>query len=181
MKFLGFVGTRGPKLKSLWQEIISLRTDSFKHTGESNWNPNYPKARKSYFGEMIWQIWKHFLKMYCNFGAPKAIHWKVTHNLLLVLSATSSKAILSPSDYLYLSKGQSFIWENTTGGEYSTWRKIYENFTVFPSGIDKKQILGAEVCLWGEVSNEKTFENNLWPRSTAFAAKVWSKKVLLTN
>ena len=56
--------------------------------------------------------------------------------IFVVLADTQSKVILSPSDYLYLNKGQSFIWENTTGGEYTTWRKIYENFTLFPAGVD---------------------------------------------
>lgn len=40
--------------------------------------------------------------------------------------------------------------------------------------------MGAEVCLWGEVSNEDTLENNLWMRSTAFAARVWSETILPT-
>jgi hypothetical protein len=63
---------------------------------------------------------------------------------------------LSPSDWLYLNKGQGNIWLNTSAGAYSVWRQIYENFTVFPNGIDPSRILGAEVCLWGEVSNEDT-------------------------
>lgn len=31
------------------------------------------------------------------------------------------------------------------------------------------------MCLWGEVSNEDTFENNLWMRAAAFADRVWNE------
>lgn len=37
---------------------------------------------------------------------------------------------------------------NRTNGPFSTWRQIYENFTVHPAGVDTKRVLGAEVCLW---------------------------------
>lgn len=72
------------------------------------------------------------------------------------------------------------LWLNGTQGEYTVWRNIYENFTVFPAGVDRSRILGAEVCLWAEVSNEDTLENNLWMRATAFASRVWSEKQLNT-
>lgn len=89
-------------------------------------------------------------------------------------SKSQSKLILSPSDILYLNEGQSFIWENQTFGKYFTWRMIYENFTLFPQGVPQDKILGAEACLWGEVSNEDTLENNLWPRVAAFGLNIWS-------
>ena len=89
--------------------------------------------------------------------------------------------MLSPSDILYLNKGQGNIWLNTTAGDYSVWKNIYDNFTVFPSGVDKNRILGAVACLWGEVSNEDTLENNLWMRATAFASRVWSPTIMPTH
>jgi hypothetical protein len=60
----------------------------------------------------------------------------------LVTSTSTSKIILSPSDLLYLNKGQGNLWLNGTQGIYSVWRAIYENFVVFPSGVDKSRILG---------------------------------------
>ena len=81
---------------------------------------------------------------------------------------------------MYINKGQGNLWLNTTQGTYTVWKNIYDNFTVFPQGLDRSRILGAEVTLWGEVSNEDTLENNLWMRSSAFAARVWSEKILQT-
>lgn len=75
---------------------------------------------------------------------------------------------------LYINLGQGNIWLNSSAGSYSTYRHIYESFVVFPAGVDAARILGAEVCLWSEVSNEDTFENNIWMRASAFGAKVWS-------
>jgi len=82
---------------------------------------------------------------------------------------------------LYISKGQGNLWLNATQGTYSVWKNIYDNFVVFPTGVDKSRILGAEVCLWGEVSNQDTLENNLWMRSSAFAARVWSEKTMILH
>ena len=101
--------------------------------------------------------------------------------LYAVTADSKSKIILSPSDILYLNKGQGNLWLNATQGNYSNWRQIYENLVVFPAGVDQSRILGAEVCLWGEVSNEDTLENNLFMRSTSFAGRVWSSKILKTH
>ena len=56
---------------------------------------------------------------------------------------------MSPSDLLYLNKGQGNIWLNTSAGEYSVWRSIYEKLTPYPDGVDKQRILGGVACLWG--------------------------------
>ena len=98
----------------------------------------------------------------------------------LVAAGSTSKIVLSPSDILYISKGQGNLWLNGTQGTYTVWKTIYENFVVFPSGVDRSRIMGAEVCLWGEVSNEDTLENNIWMRASAFAARVWTEKIAYT-
>jgi hexosaminidase len=80
-----------------------------------------------------------------------------------------------------LSLGQGNLWLNGSQGVYAVWKTIYYNFTLYPQGVDKNRILGAEACLWGEVSNEDTLENNLWMRSSAFASRVWTEKMLPLN
>lgn len=72
----------------------------------------------------------------------------VSFYLYLVTKNSTSKLILSPSDYLYLNKGTTWIWMNKTNGPFTTWRQIYTTFTVRPDGVDPNRILGAEVCLW---------------------------------
>ncbi len=61
----------------------------------------------------------------------------------LVLGNTSSKIILSPSDILYINKGIGNIWFNSSAGSYSVWKQIYNNFVLFPEGVNKDRILGA--------------------------------------
>ena len=83
-----------------------------------------------------------------NIGEPNPKP-PMVHNLLyLVTGKSTSKLILSPSDYLYLNKGTTWIWMNKTNGPFVTWRQIYQSFTVRPEGVDPSRILGAEVCLW---------------------------------
>jgi hypothetical protein len=93
----------------------------------------------------------------------------------VVVKTSQSKIVLSPSDFLYLNSGQGFITGNPLG-HFSSWRQIYENFTVFPTGVDRNRVLGAEALLWGEVSNEETLDTNLWMRAASFAETVWTDK-----
>lgn len=75
-------------------------------------------------------------------------YWGSQAQTANVTAKSTSKLVLSPSDYLYLNKGTTWIWMNKTNGAFSTWRQIYQNFTVRPDGVDPTRILGAEVCLW---------------------------------
>ncbi len=56
---------------------------------------------------------------------------------------STSKVILSPSDFLYINKGIGNIWFNSSAGAYSVWKQIYKGFNVFPEGVAKERILGA--------------------------------------
>lgn len=109
-------------------------------------------------------------------GVHKLKFQEVNILFYLVLGNTTSRVILSTSDYLYINKGIGNIWFNSSAGSYITWKQIYQGFEIFPQGVDKSKILGAEVTLWGEVSNDDLLENNLWMRSTAFAEKLWTDK-----
>lgn len=81
--------------------------------------------------------------IFCTIGEHKPILLKVLPLLIIVVANSTSKIVLSPSDFLYLNKGHGNIWLNATAGDYSTWRQIYENFTLFPAGVDRSRILGA--------------------------------------
>lgn len=109
-------------------------------------------------------------------GVRKLKFQEVFNLFYVVLGNTTSRVILSTSDYLYINKGIGNIWFNSSAGSYITWKQIYQGFEIFPQGVDKSKILGAEVTLWGEVSNDDLLENNLWMRSTAFAEKLWTEK-----
>lgn len=69
--------------------------------------------------------------------------WGAQGDVAKVTANSTNKIILSPSDILYLNKGQGNLWLNGTQGEYSVWRTIYEKFVLFPQGVDKARILGA--------------------------------------
>lgn len=98
---------------------------------------------------------------------------KCTFHNILVVNESESRVIMSQSDYLYLNKGNGFIWGNTFG-DYSIWKSLYHELKVFPDNVDPRRILGSVVCLWGEVSNQDTLENNLWMRAAAFSYRVWT-------
>jgi hypothetical protein len=99
---------------------------------------------------------------------------EVILSVIVVLGNSTSKIIMSTSDYLYLNNGIGNIWFNSSAGSYHVWKQIYQGFQLFPQGVNKTKIIGAEVTLWGEVSNDDLLENNLWMRATAFAEKLWT-------
>jgi len=73
---------------------------------------------------------------------------------------------------LYINEGFSFIWGNPFGTYYS-WLDVY-NFKPVPKGIDRDRILGAEATLWGEANSESSLDNNLWPRTSSLALRLWN-------
>lgn len=115
----------------------------------------------------------------CTTGEPRTPLLTVITCCNVVVKSSQSKIILSPSDYLYLNSGQGFVTGDPFG-HFSTWLQIYTSFTIFPAGVDKARILGAEAPLWGEVCNEETLDVQLWMRASAFAEKVWSSETSKT-
>lgn len=57
---------------------------------------------------------------------------------------------------------------------YTDWRKFYKYrpWKDYPKNLS--QVLGGEVCLWTEQVSPDDMETRLWPRSSAFAERVWS-------
>ncbi|KAI8582720.1 hypothetical protein K450DRAFT_226596 [Umbelopsis ramanniana AG] len=75
--------------------------------------------------------------------------------------------------------GDTFNYGGTGGSwcaPYKTWQRIY-SFDM-TKGIKKQsghgQVLGGEVALWSEQSDETVLDAKLWPRSSAAAEIFWS-------
>lgn len=93
------------------------------------------------------------------------------------MNLNSNQVILSPFNELYLDCG----FGNQLGAvswchPYKTWKTFYD-FDPFAKGIvAKERILGAEVVLWTELVQSDDLDERLWPRSTAFAMRMWNAK-----
>ncbi|KRX03069.1 Glycoside hydrolase, superfamily [Pseudocohnilembus persalinus] len=100
-------------------------------------------------------------------------YWGQYENLDMLLDVPN-KIIISSEDKLYINMGQGFVFGNSFGS-YLTWKTVYD-FEPLPKGYTKDRILGAEACLWSEVNNEFTVDNNLWIRGSALAERLWSQQ-----
>lgn len=57
---------------------------------------------------------------------------------------------------------------------YTDWRKFYKYRPWKDYSNRMHQVLGGEVCLWSEQVSSDDLETRLWPRTAAFAERVWS-------
>ncbi|TRY71719.1 hypothetical protein TCAL_00287 [Tigriopus californicus] len=94
------------------------------------------------------------------------------------------EVILSHEDVYYLGCGQG-SWGDKAPAHcdpFKQWRDIYDfdpldNYLAFEgSEIDRSdQILGAELGMWMEQTYGPTLEAQIFPRSAAFAERMWTK------
>lgn len=92
------------------------------------------------------------------------------------------KVILSNYDALYLDCGfGAWVGQgNNWCSPYKGWQLIYDNspLNILRSqgfGADKKHLmLGGEATLWTEQVDSTAVDSRLWPRSAAFAERLWS-------
>lgn len=61
-------------------------------------------------------------------------------------------------------------------GNYQTWLDLYNlNIGAMVRNYgNKDKVLGAEVCLWSELSNQYVHHMKIWIRSSSFAERVWN-------
>ncbi|KAJ2857486.1 Glucosamine-6-phosphate isomerase (Glucosamine-6-phosphate deaminase) (GNPDA) (GlcN6P deaminase) [Coemansia erecta] len=96
--------------------------------------------------------------------------------------AKGYRSIASPASAYYLDCGHGAWLSNFDGNSwcdpYKSWMHIY-NFDPWANITDsaqKKLVVGAEVALWSEQSDETSIDNYLWPRTSAMAETSWAGK-----
>lgn len=84
---------------------------------------------------------------------------------------------------LYLDVGRgTFFMDEPSWGSWASWFLIYQFDPL--DGVKEErtnQVLGSEVCLWGETIDEMNFETLLWPRAAAHAESTWNRIETLNN
>lgn len=143
MKFLDHVGILDHQLEHSWMQEVSKIMVNFKCIGGIKWNRLFLKTDLLYSGEMMLKTLKLPIMISFISGELKPKFQKVLFLFYTVLGNTTSRVILSTSDYLYINKGIGNIWFNSSAGSYITWKQIYQGFEIFPQGVDKSKILGA--------------------------------------
>ncbi|KAL4431880.1 hypothetical protein ABPG74_012692 [Tetrahymena malaccensis] len=96
--------------------------------------------------------------------------WGEMSNFKLISNITN-RIILSSQDYAYLDVG----FGDELGGDYNqmyNWKAMYA-FNPQISGI-KGKVIGAEVCLWSELSDDDVYLTRIWTRTSAFSERLWN-------
>lgn len=115
------------------------------------------------------------------------------------LTAAGYRTIVASSDFYYLDCGHgSFVGNDTnvdyqvdpspgttsynyggSGGSwcapYKTWQRVYDYDIAFNlTEGEARLVVGGEVALWSEQSDETVLDERLWPRASALAESLWS-------
>ena len=75
----------------------------------------------------------------------------------------------------YLSTGFS------TGGTDLVWESLY-NVDPMPEGLSKAEaahVLGAEACMWGEVTDQFNIDSKTWLRASVLAERLWTSNATI--
>ncbi len=97
--------------------------------------------------------------------------WGDSHNFEKAIGERPGGVILAFYDKLYIDAGYGNIY----GSNYGTvrfWDGIFEMDYLYPNL--KSKVLGAVVTLWGEVTDEYTNQQRVWPRSSAMSERTWN-------
>ncbi|KAJ8972724.1 hypothetical protein NQ317_000809 [Molorchus minor] len=182
-------------LEKLYRDLLDLSSENeIFHIGgdEVNlecWAQHLQKASTAYNFTDLHDLWGEFTvkalnKLHSANGDKKIPHanivvqswgasqWPDTPDLI----ADGYRVIISHVDAWYLDCGFG-RWRET--GEaacdpYRPWQTIYNHRPWQQLQLNKKQILGGEACLWSEQLDEGSLDARLWPRSAAFAERMWT-------
>ncbi|KAJ2838598.1 Glucosamine-6-phosphate isomerase (Glucosamine-6-phosphate deaminase) (GNPDA) (GlcN6P deaminase) [Coemansia sp. 'formosensis'] len=101
--------------------------------------------------------------------------------------ALGYRVVSSSADSYYLDCGHGAWLPNFDGNSwcdpFKSWMHVY-NYDVAANVTDpaqKKLILGTEVALWSEQTDEHVIDARLWPRAAAMAETAWSGKADATG
>ncbi|GJQ81571.1 hypothetical protein Trydic_g9948 [Trypoxylus dichotomus] len=92
------------------------------------------------------------------------------------------KLILSHVNSWYLDCGFG-AWQEGRApacSPYRTWQHMYKT-NPWRRLMYQVTVLGGEVCMWTEQVGEDSLETRVWPRSAAFAERVWSNPYVQHN
>ncbi|KAI4323320.1 hypothetical protein L6164_022935 [Bauhinia variegata] len=117
--------------------------------------------------------------------------WNNGHNNTKRIVSSGYRAIVSSADFYYLDcghgdfTGNNSNYDNQTSGStgnggswcgpFKTWQTIYNyDITFGLTEEEEKLVLGGEVALWSEQSDQTVLDGRIWPRTSAMAETLWS-------
>lgn len=96
------------------------------------------------------------------------------------LKGVPNRVIFSTLDYLYFDCGNNGLQGTRSYCAYNTWQRVYQ-FDPLASALPRSQVLGAEACMWGELTDSNNLDGRVWPRLGALALRLWNVDERLTN
>jgi hexosaminidase len=112
-----------------------------------------------------------------NFNDIKIEEDDIVHWWGSTLPPTNRQIVISQYGPFYLDMGVG-NYLGVSYGSYQTWMDLYNQDIgrLIENYENKKNVIGAEVCLWSELSNQYVHHSKIWIRSSAFAERVWTFK-----
>lgn len=94
------------------------------------------------------------------------------------LPSTTRKIVISYYGPYYLDMGVG-NYLGSGYGSYLTWMDLYHHNPKeeIRNYANKDNVLGAEVCLWSEMSNRYTHHQKIWIRSSSIAERLWNSNI----
>ena len=126
---------------------------------------------------LIFQVWRNPLSAEYLFGKGYPILSSLYTSWYLDVG--QAHWISHPADDSSMTCGGQLHFDPTVTSPVIPWQKMYSmDPTAGLSPASKPFVLGGEVALWTEMTNEANVDGIVWPRAVAVAERLWSLAVV---
>ena len=189
-------------VQDVWKDAMETTQDSFVHIGGDELKKKcsvHPETLQKDFeayvntlatfmksqGKTV-VLWEDILNPYLTSSTPPNLSKNVVIETWLGdhvphIADKLNYKVIATGTFWYLDVGRNtFFLDAPSWASFSAWQYMY-NRDILAGVQNTENVLGGEVCAWGETIDEMNLASLTWPRASAVAEILWTNPPLNKN